>query len=48
MNGISKAQFWSIIEFAEVFLISNNYSKAQESLEKHNFFFLKITYNMWA
>lgn len=40
MKGVFKAQFWPIIELAEVFLISNNYSKAEENLEKHNWFFL--------
>lgn len=36
MKGICKAQFWPIIELAEVFLISSNYSKAKDNLEKHN------------
>lgn len=39
MKGICKAQFWPIIELVEVFLISNNYCKAEDKLERHNFFF---------
>lgn len=39
MKGICKAQFWTIIELAEVFLIRNTYSKAEDNLEKHNWFF---------
>lgn len=52
VKGICKAQFWPIIELAEVFLISNNYSKkykrTQKSIVVFFFFFCKDTYNMWA
>lgn len=50
MKGICKAQFWPIIELAEVFLISNNYRKAEDNLERDIFSFssIKRAYNVWV